>query len=85
MAIAEGYKCIKFENRLRPEINQGIGYHKIRQFLKLVNRCKIYDEYSRAQVSHYKNLSERMGNQRHMGTPYSAPTDKGRQRVADGK
>lgn len=25
-AVAEGSKCIKFENGLRPEIKQGIGY-----------------------------------------------------------
>lgn len=74
VATAEGSK-----------IKQGIGYQKIRQFPKLVNMCKIYDEDSRARVAHYKNLSEKRGNQRHRGTPYSAPANKGKQRVIDGK
>lgn len=53
----EGSKCIKFENGLRPKIKHRIGYQKIRKFPKLVNRCRIYDEDSRAWVAHYKSLS----------------------------
>lgn len=80
----EGSKCIKFENALRLEIKQGLGYQKIWQFPELVNRCRIYDEDSRARVTHYKNLSEKRSNHRHKGIPYSAPADKSKQKVAKG-
>lgn len=36
----EGSKCIKFENRVRLEIKQGINYQEIRRFPTLVNKCK---------------------------------------------
>lgn len=45
-------KCIKFENGLRPEIKQFIGYQKIRQFSVLVNKCH-------ARSAHYKSMSEK--------------------------
>jgi len=35
-------KCIKFENGLRADIKRAIGYQKIRNFSKLVSRCRIY-------------------------------------------
>lgn len=85
MVTVEGSKCIKFENYLCSKIKQGISYQKIRQFPELVNRCRIYDEDNRARVSHYKSLSEKKGNLRHKGTPYSAPADKGKQKVVEGK
>lgn len=61
-AAAQVSKCIEFENGLRSEIKQGIGYQQICQFLELVNKCRIYDEDNMAWSSHYKSLSEKMGN-----------------------
>ncbi|XP_058725720.1 uncharacterized protein LOC131597015 [Vicia villosa] len=82
-ATAAFSKCIKFENGLRPEIKRAIGYHKICKFLKLVDCCRIYEEDSMAR---YKIMNERRDKQHHNhGKPYSAPTDKGKQRAAEGK
>lgn len=61
-ATAEFSKCIKFENGLRPEIKQEIGYQQIRRFLKLVNRCRIYKDDNKTGLAHYKGLSERRGS-----------------------
>jgi hypothetical protein len=81
--IAEFSKCIKFENGLRAEIKRAIGYQKIRQFFELVSSCRIYEDDTKA---HYKILNERMGkHQQSRGKPYSAPADKGKQRVNDEK
>jgi len=77
---AEFSKCIKFENGLRAEIKRAIGYQKIRQFSKLESSCRIYEEDTKA---HYKVLKERKGKQQDRGKPYSAPADKGKQRVND--
>lgn len=56
--IVQASKCIKFENGLYFEIKQGIGYQQILQFLKLVNKCRIYYEDIKARSAHYKILSE---------------------------
>jgi len=78
---AEFSKCIKFENGLRAEIKRAIGYQKIRQFSELVSSCRIYEEDTKA---HYKVMSERRGkSQQSRPKPYSAPADKGKQRVVD--
>ncbi|XP_050877262.1 uncharacterized protein LOC127081016 [Lathyrus oleraceus] len=61
-ADAETSKCLKFENGLRPEIKQGIGYQQIRKYAELVNKSRIYDEDSRARSAHYKSISEKKGN-----------------------
>ena len=55
-ADAEFSKCIKFENRLRPEIKKATGYQKIRVFADLVDNCRIYEEDNN---SHYKIISEK--------------------------
>ena len=60
-AVVEEFKCIKFENELRPEIKQGVGYQEIIRFPTLVNKCRIYDEDCRARSAHYKSVSERKG------------------------
>ncbi|XP_050916497.1 uncharacterized protein LOC127131625 [Lathyrus oleraceus] len=52
-------KCIKFENVMRPEIKQFIGYREIRRFSVLVNKCRIYNEDIRAKFSHYNNVSDK--------------------------
>ncbi|XP_050890416.1 uncharacterized protein LOC127095826 [Lathyrus oleraceus] len=79
-------KCIKFENGLDLEIGKSIGYQQIKRFLELVNRCRIYEDDSKAQSTYYKRLSERRGKKNlNRGKPYSALTDKGKQRVVDGK
>lgn len=43
---AETFKCLKFENGLRAEIKQGIGYQYICRYVELVSKNKIYDEDS---------------------------------------
>ncbi|XP_058774901.1 uncharacterized protein LOC131649168 [Vicia villosa] len=77
-------KCIKFENGLRPEIKQGIACQKIRNNPELVSRSRIYDNYNRAKIAHYKAVNDRKGNQ-NRGKPYSASADKGKQKAAFGK
>jgi len=78
---AEFSKCIKFENGLRAEIKRATGYQKIRQFSELLSSCRIYEEDTKA---HYKIMNERKGKQQQSrGKPYSAPADKGKQRVND--
>jgi len=78
---AEFSKCIKFENGLHAEIKRAIGYQKICSFSELVSSCKIYEEDTKA---HYKVVKERKGKgQQSRPKPYSAPTDKGKQRVND--
>ncbi|XP_058746292.1 uncharacterized protein LOC131619185 [Vicia villosa] len=82
-ATAEFSKCIKFENGLRLEIKKGVGSQKIRVFADLIGSCRNYEEDSKA---HYKIMNERRGKQKqNRGKPYSAPTDKGKQRTAGGK
>ena len=74
-ATAEFLKCVKFDNDLHPEIR----YQQIRRFPELVNRCRIYEDDSKAQSAHYKGLSERRGNHNlNCGKPYSALADKGK-------
>jgi len=78
---AQFSKCIKFENGLRVDIKREIGYQKIRNFSELVSCCRIYEEDTKA---HYKVVNERKGKgQQSRPKPYSAPADKGKQRVND--
>lgn len=84
-AYVEGSKCIKCENGLRPKINHGIGYQEIHRFPTLVNKFRIYNEDYRARYAHYKSVSGRNGENKYKGKPYSAPADRGKQRVADEK
>ncbi|XP_058725975.1 uncharacterized protein LOC131597286 [Vicia villosa] len=74
-------KCLNFENGWRPEIKQGIACQKIRNYPELVSRSRIYDNVNRARIAHYKVANESKGKQRFGGTPYSAPTDRGEQKV----
>ncbi|XP_050918542.1 uncharacterized protein LOC127135968 [Lathyrus oleraceus] len=78
---AKGSKCVKFESGLRPKIKQGIGYQEILQFYVLVNKCRIYDEGSRARFSHYKSFSGKKGKDQNRGKFFQAPTDKGKQKA----
>lgn len=50
-----------------------------------MNKCRIYDEDSRACSPYYKTLSERKGKNQYHGKLYSTPADKGMQRVSDEK
>jgi len=78
---AEFLKCIKFENGLRADIKRAIGYQKIRNFSELVSICRIYEENTKA---HYKVMSERRSKgQQSRPKPYSAPANKGKQRLND--
>lgn len=51
-AEAEESKCVKFESGLHPNIKQLIGYQEIHWFSVLVNKCRTYDEDSRARSAH---------------------------------
>lgn len=78
---AEFSKCIKFENGLRADIKRAIGYQKIRIFSELVSSCRIYEEDTKA---HYKVMSEKRNKgQSSRPKPYSAPANKGKQRLND--
>ena len=78
---AEFSKCIKFENGLRADIKRAIGYQQIRDFSALVSRCRIYEDDTKA---HYKVMSDRRGKrQQSRPKPYSAPADKGKQRMPE--
>nr|ABD28293.1 RNA-directed DNA polymerase (Reverse transcriptase); Zinc finger, CCHC-type; Peptidase aspartic, active site; Retrotransposon gag protein [Medicago truncatula] len=78
---AEFSRCIKFENGLRPDIKRAIGYQQLRVFQDLVNSCRIYEENTKA---HYKVVNERNGKgQQSRPKPYSAPADKGKQKMVD--
>ncbi|MCI35855.1 hypothetical protein A2U01_0057076, partial [Trifolium medium] len=59
---AEEDKCVKFENGLRPEIKQLIGFNEIRNFPTLVNKSRICDKDSRA--------SEKRGREMGRGKSY---------------
>ena len=79
--IVKASKCIKFENGLHPEVKQGIGYQEIRQFPILVNKCRIYDQDTRAKSSFYKSYNDKKEKNQDRGKSYSAPADKGKQKV----
>ncbi|XP_050877291.1 uncharacterized protein LOC127081044 [Lathyrus oleraceus] len=67
--VVEGSKCIKFENELKPEIKKGI----------------VYQEIHRARSTQYKSVSERKGDNKFRGKPYSSLVDKEKQRTLDEK
>lgn len=73
----EGSKCVKLESGLRPKTKQFIRYQEIYRFSMLVNKCKIYDEDSRARYSHYKSESEKKSGNQNCGKPYVTLADKG--------
>ncbi|MCI63220.1 hypothetical protein A2U01_0084477, partial [Trifolium medium] len=58
---AEEEKCVKFENGLRPEIKQLIGFNVNRNFPTLVNKSRICDKDNRAKINYYKAASEKRG------------------------
>ncbi|XP_050897543.1 uncharacterized protein LOC127104402 [Lathyrus oleraceus] len=63
-----------------------VAVEVIKRFPELVNNCRIYEDSGKARLAHYKELSERRGKQNlNRGKPYSAPVDKGKQRVVGGK
>ncbi|XP_050916310.1 uncharacterized protein LOC127131432 [Lathyrus oleraceus] len=74
----DGLKCVKFESGLCLEIKQLIGYQEINQFLVLVNKCRIYDEDSRAISAHYKSDTDKKSESRYYGKPYVTSVDKGK-------
>ncbi|XP_058756896.1 uncharacterized protein LOC131630121 [Vicia villosa] len=82
-ATAEFLKCVKFENGLRSKIKKAIRYQRICKFPDFVNSCWIYEEDSKAN---YKIVNEKRNKQQqHRGKPYSAPANKGKQRIIEGK
>lgn len=73
---AKGSKCVKFKNRLCPEIKQFIGYQEIYRSLVLVNKCRIYEENNRATSTHYNVLSEKKFSNHNRGKPYAIQVSK---------
>ncbi|MCI47556.1 cellular nucleic acid-binding protein, partial [Trifolium medium] len=67
---AEEDKCVKFQNGLRPEIKQLIGFSEIRNLPTLVNKSRICDKDSRAKVNCYKAASEKRGREMGRGKSY---------------
>ncbi|MCI72627.1 hypothetical protein A2U01_0093890, partial [Trifolium medium] len=55
-------KCVKFENGLRSDIKQLIGFNEIRDFRTLVNKSRIYDKDGKAKANYYKAANEKRGN-----------------------
>ncbi|XP_050901998.1 uncharacterized protein LOC127109196 [Lathyrus oleraceus] len=78
-AEAEMSKCTKFENGLRPEIKQFIGYQEILQFSVLVNKCRIYDEDNHARSSYYRSVSDKINGNQNRRKPYVVSDGKGKQ------
>ena len=60
-ANGEFSECIKFENGLRPEIKQVIGYQRIRVFSDLVDCCRIYEQDTKARAESYQQRVDRKG------------------------
>lgn len=83
--VAEESKYIKFESGLRPEIKQGIRYQEIRRFPTLVNKCRIFDEDSKARIAHYKGLSEKRNKDQSRAKSYVTSNDKVKQKITDKK
>ncbi|MCI44754.1 hypothetical protein A2U01_0065993, partial [Trifolium medium] len=67
---AEEDKCVKFENGLRPDIKQLIGFSEIRNFPMLVNKSRICDKDSRTKANYYKAANEKRGRDMGRGKPY---------------
>ncbi|MCI65085.1 hypothetical protein A2U01_0086343, partial [Trifolium medium] len=77
---AEEDKCVKFENGLRPDIKQLIGFNEIRDFPTLVNKSRICDKDGRAKANYYKAANDKRGKDFGKGKPY----DKGGKKVNEG-
>ncbi|MCI66594.1 cellular nucleic acid-binding protein, partial [Trifolium medium] len=63
--------CVKFENGLRPDIKQLIGFSEIRNFSMLVNKSCICDKDSKAKANYYNAVNEKKGKDFGRGKPYS--------------
>ncbi|MCI58035.1 GRAS family transcription factor, partial [Trifolium medium] len=61
---------VKFENGLRPDIKQLIGFSEIMNFPMLVNKSRICDKDSRAKGNYYKAVNEKKGKDFGRGKPY---------------
>ncbi|MCI36668.1 cellular nucleic acid-binding protein, partial [Trifolium medium] len=67
---AEEDKCVKFENGLRPNIKQLIGFSEIRDFPTLVNKSRICDKDGKAKANYYKAANEKRWKDLGRGKPY---------------
>lgn len=61
---------------MRPKIYQNVGFHEIRDFATLVNKCMMFDKASKARRNFYKMVNENKGKGSDRGKPYGK--DKGR-------
>ncbi|MCI43235.1 cellular nucleic acid-binding protein, partial [Trifolium medium] len=66
---AEEDKCVKFENGLRPDIKQLIGFNEIRDFPTLVNKSRIYDKDGKTKANYYKAVNDKRGKDLGRGKP----------------
>ena len=70
------FKCVMFENGLRPEIYQFICFHDIRDFDTLVHKCHMFDDVGKAKMSYYKAVSDKKGKGHGNGKPYNKDKSK---------
>jgi len=62
-------------------LSEQLGTRRFDSFYELVSSCRIYEDDTK---SHYKIMNEQRDKQQQSrGNPYSAPTNKGEQRVDD--
>ncbi|XP_027368274.1 uncharacterized protein LOC113874242 [Abrus precatorius] len=47
-------RCSKFESGLRPDIKQAISCHQVQHFPTLVDRCRIYENDTKARQTLWK-------------------------------
>ncbi|MCI75243.1 cellular nucleic acid-binding protein, partial [Trifolium medium] len=52
---------VKFENGLRPDIKQLIGFSETKNFPMLVNKSRICDKDGKAKANYYKAVNEKRG------------------------
>ncbi|MCI57186.1 cellular nucleic acid-binding protein, partial [Trifolium medium] len=72
--------CVKFENGLRPDIKQLIGFNEISDFPTLVNTSRICDKDGKAKANYYNAANDKRGKDYGRGNPY----DKKGKKVDEG-
>ncbi|XP_045803780.1 uncharacterized protein LOC123897255 isoform X2 [Trifolium pratense] len=82
---AEEDKCVKFENGLRPDIKQLIGFNEIRDFPTLVNKSRICDKDGKAKANYLKAVNDKKGKDYVKGKPYDKKGKKSDEGGSSGK
>ncbi|XP_027911550.1 uncharacterized protein LOC114170264 [Vigna unguiculata] len=52
--VDERFRCSKFESGLKPDIKQAVGSLEISSFPTLVNRCRIYEDDTKARQTQWR-------------------------------